>query len=378
LPTDPTKEIIMTVVFIGATATGIGSLSPVRHAFAILLVPFTLPYALAQLALGGDHIMIALAVLLYIPTMIVVANRQTDSVERQIRLAIENEALADELRRERDLVAETNKQLHQQVEQQQRSVERIRMLNRDLELQASELRMANSDLEGFSYSVSHDLRAPLRAIDGFSHLLEESMPSENPGPLKHSLSRIHENVVRMSRLIDDLLAFSHCGRQPVELNQLEMTELVRTAINDARSAHTTQTPPAIIIESLPLARGDQQLMLQVWINLIDNAVKYSSKVPHPEVVIRGREETDRIVYEVSDNGIGFDGRYSATLFGVFQRLHGAHDYPGTGVGLAIVQRIVTRHGGEVWAKSEVGRGATFGFALPKATISERQRDISAV
>jgi signal transduction histidine kinase len=378
LPVDPTKEIIMTVVFIGATATGIGSLSPVRHAYAVLLVPFALPYAITQLALGGDHAMIALAVVLYIPTMIVVANRQTDSVERQIRLAIENEALADELRLERDIVAETNQQLQMQVEQQQRSVERIRMLNRDLELQASELRTANKDLEGFSYSVSHDLRAPLRAIDGFSHLLEESIPTNNPGPLTHSLRRIHENVARMSRLIDDLLAFSHCGRQPVELHQLEMTELVRTAVSDARTAHATQTSPVITIETLPLARGDQQLMLQVWINLIDNAVKYSSKVACPEIVIRGREESDRIVYEVSDNGIGFDSRYGETLFGVFQRLHGAHEYPGTGVGLAIVQRIVLRHGGEIWAKSEIGRGATFGFALPKSSVVERQRDISIV
>jgi signal transduction histidine kinase len=373
LPTDPTKEIVMTVVFIGATATGIGSLSPVRHAYAALLIPFTLPYAISQFLLGGDHMLIALAALLYLPTMIVIANRQTDSVEGKIRLAIENEALADELRRERDRVAETNQQLQSQVEQQQRSVERIRLLNRDLELQASELRTANKDLEGFSYSVSHDLRAPLRAIDGFSRLLEESIPQHDPGPLKHSLSRIHENVVRMSKLIDDLLAFSHCGRQPVELNHLQMDELVRTAVNDARSAHTTQAPPVITIESLPRARGDQQLILQVWINLIDNAVKYSSKVAHPEIVIRGREEADRVVYEVSDNGIGFDSRYSNSLFGVFQRLHGAHEYPGTGVGLAIVQRIVSRHGGEVWAKSDNGHGATFGFALPKSAISDRQR-----
>jgi light-regulated signal transduction histidine kinase (bacteriophytochrome) len=183
----------------------------------------------------------------------------------------------------------------------------------------------------------------------------------------------------MSRLIDDLLAFSHCGRQPVELDQLKMEELVRTAINDAHSTHATPTPPVITIESLPRARGDQQLMLQVWINLIDNAVKYSSKVARPEIIIRGHEEPDRVVYEVHDNGIGFDSRHSSTLFGVFQRLHGAQEFPGTGVGLAIVQRIVLRHGGEVWASSEPGQGATFGFALPKAVIPERQqakRDIA--
>jgi light-regulated signal transduction histidine kinase (bacteriophytochrome) len=366
----------MSIVFIGATATGIGSLSPVRHAYAVLLVPFALPYAIHEFQLGDNHRLIALAVVLYIATMIVIANRQTDSVARQIRLALENEALADELRRERDRVSETNQQLQLQVEQQQRSVERIRLLNRDLELQASELRTANNDLEGFSYSVSHDLRAPLRAIDGFSHLLREGMPSDNPSSLVHSLSRIHENVARMSKLIDDLLAFSHCGRQPVELHQLQMEELVRTAVNDARSAHATQSPPVVKIEALPRARGDQQLMQQVWINLIDNAIKYSSKVTHPEITIRGHEEPERVVYEVSDNGIGFDSRHSNTLFGVFQRLHGAREFPGTGVGLAIVQRIVARHGGEVWARSEMGRGATFGFALPIGRLSEKQRDIT--
>jgi signal transduction histidine kinase len=375
MPVDPAHEVVMSIVFIGATATGIGSLSPVRHAYAVLLAPFALPYAIHQFQLGGNHRLIALAVVLYIATMIVIANRQTDSVARQIRLALENEALADELRRERDRVSETNLQLQVQLEQQQRSVERIRLLNRDLELQASELRTANQDLEGFSYSVSHDLRAPLRAIDGFSHLLGEGMPADKPGPLKHSLSRIHENVVRMSRLIDDLLAFSHCGRQPVELHQLKMEELVRTAINDAH-LHATHTPPVITIESLPQARGDQQLILQVWINLIDNAVKYSSKVARPEIIIRGHEEADRVIYEVHDNGIGFDSRHSSTLFGVFQRLHGAHEFPGTGVGLAIVQRIVMRHGGEVWARSEPGQGATFAFALPKVVIPERQRTTS--
>ena len=373
LPADPHKEIIMSVVFIGATATGLGSLSPVRHAYALLLIPFTLPYALNQFLLGGERRLIGLAVLLYLPVMIVIANRQTRSVERQIRLAIENEALADALRRERDRVHATNLELQMQVEQHQRSAERIRLLNRDLELQAVELRTANNDLEGFSYSVSHDLRGPLRAIDGFTSLVEQRKPPDDSGQLEHYLSRIHENISRMSMLIDDLLAFSRCGRQPVDMNELQMEELVRTAVSETRLAHPTPVPPEIAVEALPRARGDQRLMLQVWINLIDNAVKYSSKVAQPRITVRGREEANRTVYEVIDNGVGFDSRYSGTLFGVFQRLHGAREYPGTGVGLAIVQRIVTRHGGEVWARSEVDQGATFGFALPKSVVLDRQR-----
>lgn len=373
LPKDPTREVLMSVVFIGATATGIGSLSPVRHAYAALLIPFTLPYGLHQLTMGGERMLIGAAFLLYLPVMLIIANRQTDSVERTIRLATENEVLADQLRRERDRVTEANRELQTQVEQHQRAAERIRTLNRDLELQAIELRNANSDLEGFSYSVSHDLRAPLRAIDGFSRLLEVTPPMDPTGQSQHYLGRIRENIGRMSLLIDDLLAFSRCGRQPVDMSELDMDQLVRTAVSEARVAHAALTAPEIAIEPLPHARGDQRLMLQVWVNLIDNAVKYSSKVPAPRILVRGREEADRIVYEVIDNGVGFDSRYSGSLFGVFQRLHGAREYPGTGVGLAIVQRIVARHGGEVWAQSELDKGATFGFALPRPPMAEEQQ-----
>jgi light-regulated signal transduction histidine kinase (bacteriophytochrome) len=296
--------------------------------------------------------------------MIVIANRQTTSAEKRIRLAIENEILADALR-------ETNRALQAQLEQHQLSAERIRILNRDLEMQAAELRTANMDLEGFSYSVSHDLRAPLRAIDGFSRLLEERTPPDESGESKHYVTRIRDNIARMSSLIDDLLAFSRCGRQPVDMSELRMEELVRIAVTEARAAHVTQSPPEITIGPLPAARGDQRLMLQVWVNLIDNAVKYSSKVAHPKIVVQGWVETNRIVYEVVDNGVGFDSRYTGMLFGVFQRLHGVLEYPGTGVGLAIVQRVVTRHGGEVWARSEINQGATFGFALPNSADMDR-------
>ena len=131
---------------------------------------------------------------------------------------------------------------------------------------------------------------------------------------------------------------------------------------------------SIAIESLPAATGDQRLLFQVWINLLDNAVKYSSKVAAPRITVTGKEQEGRLIYEVVDNGVGFDSRYSSSLFGVFQRLHGAREYPGTGVGLAIVQRIVTRHGGRVWGRSEPGQGATFGFDLPvvadRAAVSQ--------
>ena len=139
-------------------------------------------------------------------------------------------------------------------------------------------------------------------------------------------------------------------------------------MNETLSTCAGPSKPEVVIEHLPPARGDQSLLLQAWVNLIENAIKYSGKASQPTIVIRGREEIDRTVYEVIDNGVGFDSRYSDRLFGVFQRLHRSHEYPGSGVGLAIVHRIITRHGGEVWAKSELSQGATFGFALPKATM----------
>ena len=368
LPQAPQKEIIMSVLFIGATASGLGSQAPVRHAYAFLLIPFVLPYMVGQFLQGGDRIVIGLAFLLYIPVMLVIAGRQTDSIERQIRLAIDNEALVDQLRRERDRASQANLELETQLEEQRRSSQRIRDLNTELEQQAQELRTANGDLEGFSYSVSHDLRAPLRAIDGFSRLLGDEKSKSISAETRHYLQRIRANVAHMSALIDDLLDFARCGRQSLEYGRLDMEMLARLAADEARAARLNEQSPVITIGKLPVARGDEGLIRQVWINLLDNAVKYSSKVPSPVIKVSGREEAERLVYEISDNGVGFDTAYSSNLFGVFRRLHGAREYPGSGVGLAIVQRIVTRHGGEVWAHAQPNQGATFSFSLPKPML----------
>lgn len=368
LPTSADNEVIMTVMFIGATATGISSLSPVPHAYTLLLIPLTLPYGIQQFMMGGARVWIGAAFVLYLPVMIIGANRQTRAVASQLRLAIENEALANEL-------ATRNDELREQVTQHRLAAERIRKLNQDLESQATTLRTVNQDLEGFSYSVSHDLRAPLRAIDGFSKLLNERIPAEGgegAEESRHYITRIRANIDRMSTLIDDLLAFSRCGRQPVGMSELRMEELARNAANEVRASRSGS--PEVIIGSLPPARGDQGLILQVWTNLIDNAVKYSSKTAQPRIVVQGREETDRLVYEVIDNGVGFDSRYTDTLFGVFQRLHGHREFPGSGVGLAIVHRIVARHGGAVWARSELNQGATFAFSLPKVTVAAPARE----
>jgi signal transduction histidine kinase len=365
LPHDPTREVLISVLFIGCTAAGMGSQAPVRHAYACLLIPFLLPHIATQLLLGGDRILVALGFILYIPVMLVIANRQTLSIERQIRLAIENESLAEQLRQERDRANQARLDLQAQLEEQKRSTQRIRELNLELERQAQELRRANGDLEGFSYSVSHDLRAPLRAIDGFSQLLMEEHSNNVGADMRHYLERIRANVARMASLIDDLLEFARCGRQSLEFGGLDMAELARHAAEQARAARLNESAsPSIEIGELPPARGDERLIRQVWLNLLDNAVKYTSKVAEPKISVSGRDE----VYEVRDNGVGFDSKFSANLFGVFRRLHGAREYPGTGVGLAIVQRIVSRHGGEVWAQATPGKGATFSFSLPKPVL----------
>lgn len=369
LPHDPTREIVMSVFFIGATASGMGSQAPVRHAYACLLIPFVLPYIAMQLWLGGDRILVALGFILYIPVMLVIAGRQTASFERQIRLAIENESLAEQLRQERDRANQAKLDLEEQLDEQKRSTQRIRELNIELERQAHELRTANNDLEGFSYSVSHDLRAPLRAIDGFSQLLMDDKSKSIGAETRHHLQRIRANVAHMASLIDDLLEFARCGRQSLEFGRLEMVALAKYAAEQARNTRLNEAVmPTIEIDELPSARGDEGLIRQVWVNLLDNAVKYTSKVESPHIAITGREEGERLVYEIRDNGVGFDSSFSSNLFGVFRRLHGARDYPGSGVGLAIVQRIVTRHGGEVWAKSEPNKGATFSFSLPKPVL----------
>ena len=237
LPRDPQREVLVAVLFIGATAAGMGSQAPVRHAYAALLIPFALPYAINQLLIGGDRIVIGLAFLIYMAVMLVVANRQTASIEKQIRLALENEALIAELRIERDRTASVNAELEAQIEQQQRASQRIRALNRDLQQQTAELLAANGDLEGFSYSVSHDLRAPLRAIDGFSALLQEDLRAPDKGNADHHLARIRDNIERMSALIDDLLAFARCGRQELHREDLNMTTVVTNVVAQSRAAN---------------------------------------------------------------------------------------------------------------------------------------------
>ena len=235
----------------------------------------------------------------------------------------------------------------------------------------SELQAANEELESFSYSVSHDLRAPLRAIDGYSKLLEENCKGKLDPEGQRFLRVIRKSGQKMGALIDDLLAFSRLGRAPMATLPVNMNGLVQEVLQDLQVSEA-ENPPQIAVETLPPAYGDRALLRQVWTNLLANAVKFSRENHHPVIEVGARKGGAETVYTIRDNGAGFDMRYYDKLFGVFQRLHSNDEFPGTGVGLAIVQRVVTRHGGRVWAEGKPREGATFYFALPAARAGGRE------
>jgi light-regulated signal transduction histidine kinase (bacteriophytochrome) len=242
--------------------------------------------------------------------------------------------------------------------------ERIRELNAVLESRAAALEAANKELEAFSYSVSHDLRAPLRAVDGFSRMVLADYAPKLDDEGRRMLGVIRSEAQRMGRLIDDLLAFSRLGRQTIESARIDMQALAQE-VCDELSALEPERQVRFELHPLPSALGTQSMIRQVWINLIGNALKFTKEREVAEIEIGATEaESGGRVYYVKDNGVGFDMRYAEKLFGVFQRLHNQQQFPGTGVGLALVQRIVQRHGGRVWAEAEVNHGATFYFTLP--------------
>ena len=246
----------------------------------------------------------------------------------------------------------------------------LRTLNAELEQRVadrtSELQEANKELESFSYSVSHDLRAPIRAIGGFCKLLVQDHEQQLDSEARRKLGVIKSEAARMAMLIDDLLAFSRLGRKALQTAELDMRELAAKAYGQLRRDHG-ERKVEFRLGALPKALGDRSLFEQVWVNLLSNAVKFSSKKEAATIEVGAISEEREHVYFVRDNGAGFDPRYGKNLFGVFQRLHSNDEFPGTGVGLALVHRIVTRHGGRVWADGKLGEGATFHFTVPRET-----------
>lgn len=221
----------------------------------------------------------------------------------------------------------------------------------------------NKELEAFTYSVSHDLRAPLRGIIGFTSILEEDYTSQLDDEAKRITAIIKNNASRMEYLIDDLLSFSRLGRQDIVKTGIHTLDMVNEVIDELTRQHTGH-PVEWLVHALPDIRGDVSLVRQVWINLISNAVKYSGKKEQPHVEIGSFEQDGQTVFFVKDNGAGFDNKYGEKLFKVFQRLHNMQEFEGIGVGLAIVEKVISKHGGKVWAQGEVDKGASFYFSLP--------------
>lgn len=226
-----------------------------------------------------------------------------------------------------------------------------------------ELKNINKELEAFSYSVSHDLRAPLRAVNGYAQMLKEDYSSKLDDEGKRIIESINYYAERMGTLIDDLLAFSKLGRKEVGKTEIDMNELTQAVLFDLNKSIVNRAE--IKIGKLHKVTADYSLLHQVMFNLISNAVKYSSKKENPVVEIVSEENNGEITFSVKDNGAGFDMRYVDKLFGVFQRLHKTDEFEGTGVGLAIVQRIIAKHRGKVWAEGKVNEGAVFNFSLKK-------------
>ena len=258
----------------------------------------------------------------------------------------------------------TNAILQNEIHDRIQAVEKIESLNRELRSQSEEVAAANKELETFSYSVSHDLRAPLRHINGYIELLEEKSASLGDEEQRY-MGKISHAAQRMGTLIDDLLAFSRMARAPLQMAWVETGDVVAQA-REELSPDLKNREIDWKIENLPRVHVDKNLFMQVWVNLLGNAIKYTKNRPRAEIEIGCRETPSEFEFHIKDNGAGFDMAYADKLFGIFQRLHFREEFEGNGVGLANVQRIIQRHGGRIWAQGEVNVGATFHFTLPRA------------
>jgi PAS domain S-box-containing protein len=278
-----------------------------------------------------------------------------------------NEELEQRVKGRTEELLSTNKLLRSEIEERKQAEEEIRKLNEELEQRVhqrtAKLEATNKELESFCYSVSHDLRAPLRAINSFSQILFDEYLDKLDDEGKRLLHIIRGNTDKMSELIDDLLALSRIGRRDIELLDIDMDKLIQAVCNEIETA-TSERNLQINLKPFPPARGDEGMIRQVFVNLIANAIKFTRSREAAIIEVGGYAKESENVYYVRDNGVGFDMQYIDKLFGAFQRLHSGEEFEGTGIGLAVVKRIINQHGGKVWAEGRENEGSTFYFTLP--------------
>ncbi len=320
---------------------------------------------------------------------LIIANKELafqneEKENRAAELIIANKELAFQNEEKENRAAEliiANKELAFQNEEKEKRAEELIIANRELKHAEDDIRKLNDELEqkvrerteqlesvnkelgSFSYSVSHDLRAPIRAINGYSRILVEDYGEKFDADGTKVLNSIMHNSKKMGDLIDDLLAFSKLGRKHVTVSEINMTALVNL-VREELLFEEGENIPEFNVTALPPAKGDQSLIKQVWINLISNSIKYSRYKPKTNIEIGAYQKDNLVVYYIKDKGAGFDMQYYDKLFGVFQRLHSQEEFEGTGIGLAIIQKIVHRHNGTVWAESKLNEGTCFYFSLP--------------
>jgi K+-sensing histidine kinase KdpD len=279
-------------------------------------------------------------------------------------------SFAEVRRRVEDDLSQARDHLQIEVERSKQQEDEIRKLNQELTNRAVELESTNKELESFAYSVSHDLRAPLRHVVGFSELLQKQAASLLDDKSQRYIKTILDSSKKMGNLIDDLLSFSRIGRAETKKSLVNLEQLVKDVVSEVEQ-ETRSREIAWKINALPVCYGDRSMLMLVLANLVSNAVKFTRMRMRAEIEIGYADrDNDEVEVFVRDNGAGFDMQYASKLFGVFQRLHRADEFEGTGIGLATVQRIIHRHGGEVRAEGAVDQGATFYFSLPKAHHSE--------
>lgn len=287
---------------------------------------------------------------------VVVARDITQRKRMERELKELNEQLEDKVR-------ERTAALEEQITEKEKAEENVSRLNKELEKQLKQLEVTNEELESFSYTVSHDLRAPLRAIDGFAKVLDKKLEGKLDADQDRYLGIIKSNVQKMGTLIDDLLAFSRMGRLEKSETLFDFKDLVQRTFAELTQGEGKPSVE-LVLKDMPNLKADREMMRHVVSNLLGNAIKFSSVRDNPQVEVGATEKDGETIYYFKDNGVGFEMEYVGKIFSIFQRLHSDEEFEGTGVGLAIVQRIVHRHGGQVWAEGKPDEGATFYMSIP--------------